>query len=384
MEHTMPPRHSLTEQERIVLDIIMDNPFASQKDLAERCGMTRPTLATHIGQLTRKGYLLGRAYVAATRAPIVCIGGAAIDRKFCLFSPLVPGTSNPATGYTGFGGVARNVCENLARLGQATALVSIVGDDLPGHALADHMKSCGVDTSRIQFAGNASTAEYIAILDDRHDLGVAVFDAVVFERLDIDYIRRCWPLIAAAGWLFVDCNVSVEVLAWLTRKAREGSFSLAVDTVSVPKAQRLRGQLDGVQVLFTNRDEALTLLDGTTTADTSAAIAAALVMQGVGTVIMTEGARGLTVADSSGVHALPAYRTDVVDVTGAGDALVAATLSALSENMDTVTACRHGLAAAALTVGSRESVCPGISHDALDTFMTTHACTQDQAKETVQ
>ncbi|MDT8871775.1 hypothetical protein RAA17_13335 [Komagataeibacter rhaeticus] len=36
------------------------------------------------------------------------------------------------------------------------------------------------------------------------------------------------------------------------------------------------------------------------------------------TVIMTEGARGLTVANASGVRALPAYRTNVVDVTGAG------------------------------------------------------------------
>ncbi|ATU73012.1 sugar kinase [Komagataeibacter rhaeticus] len=377
----MPPRHTLTEQERTVLDIIMENPFASQKDLAERCGMTRPTLATYIGQLTRKGYLLGRAYVAATRASIVCIGGAAIDRKFCLSSPLVTGTSNPATGYTGFGGVARNVCENLARLGQETTLITIVGDDLPGHALADHMKNCGVNTSRIQFAGNASTAEYIAILDDSHDLGIAVFDAAVFDRLDIDTIQRSWPLIAAAGWLFVDCNVSAEVLAWLAQKTREAGFSLAVDTVSVPKAERLRGQLGGVRVLFTNRDEALTLLEGST-ATTSAAIAMALVAQGVETVIMTEGARGLTVADASGVRALPAYRTNVVDVTGAGDALVAATLSALSENTDTVRACRQGLAAAALTVGCRESVCPGISHEQISTFMKTHAGTDSQAKET--
>ncbi|MDT8871777.1 winged helix-turn-helix domain-containing protein [Komagataeibacter rhaeticus] len=98
MEHAMPPRHTLTEQERTVLDIIMENPFASQKDLAERCGMTRPTLATYIGQLTRKGYLLGRAYVAATRASIVCIGGC--DRPEILpFLPLLPArpTPQPAT-----------------------------------------------------------------------------------------------------------------------------------------------------------------------------------------------------------------------------------------------------------------------------------------------
>ena len=47
---------------------------------------------------------------------VICIGGAAVDRKYRAVEALTPATSNPASGTTSFGGVARNVAENLANL----------------------------------------------------------------------------------------------------------------------------------------------------------------------------------------------------------------------------------------------------------------------------
>ncbi len=364
----MLPRHALSENERIILDMIVENPFASQKELAERCGLTRPTLATYIGQLTRKGFLLGRAYIVAEQGRCVCIGGAAIDRKFRLAGPMVQGTSNPAAGHTTFGGVARNVCENLVRLGQNTTLLSVVGDDPSGHALVGHMKNCGADTSRVMFAGNVPTAEYVAILDNDSDLGIGVFDASVSDFLDIAYLQRNASLIASAEWVFVDCNVSADVLSWLVQEAAQSPCRLAFDTVSVSKARRLRGHLPGVDVLFTNRDEALLLLDDAQNL-TVPELATALVRAGVTTAIITEGARGLTVADADGVRHIPAFSAKVVDVTGAGDALIAATLAALVEDAEIDTACRQGTAAAAMTIGCRESVCPDLDRETLASFM---------------
>ena len=60
---------------------------------------------------------------------VICIGGAAVDRKYRAAERLIPETSNPARGVTAFGGVARNVAENLANLGVPVAIVSAVGDD---------------------------------------------------------------------------------------------------------------------------------------------------------------------------------------------------------------------------------------------------------------
>ena len=56
----------------------------------------------------------------------------------------------------------------------------------------------------------------------------------------------------------------------------------------------------------------------------------------------------------------------LVDITGAGDALAAAYLEARLRGVDPRKAGRRALAAAALTVGCAESVCPRLTPAALD------------------
>ncbi|TIW31830.1 MAG: winged helix-turn-helix transcriptional regulator, partial [Mesorhizobium sp.] len=103
----------LGAQERAVLDLIAANPFAGQQDIASALGIARSTVAAHIVQLVNKGYILGRGYVLPASKRMICIGGAVLDRKYHAKKDLIFGTSNPVDGYRSFGGVARNVAENL-------------------------------------------------------------------------------------------------------------------------------------------------------------------------------------------------------------------------------------------------------------------------------
>jgi pseudouridine kinase len=107
-------------------ELIRANPFISQLDLASQLGLSRSAVAGHIGGLIRERRLLGRAYVLPERRPVVCIGAANIDRKLRPAAALLMGTSNPARQEESFGGVARNIAENLARLGADVALVTAV------------------------------------------------------------------------------------------------------------------------------------------------------------------------------------------------------------------------------------------------------------------
>jgi pseudouridine kinase len=94
---------------------------------------------------------------------------------------------------------------------------------------------------------------------------------------------------------------------------------------------------------------------------------------GAAAVLLTRGADGAVVADRFGVHELPAVPAEVLDVTGAGDALVAGTLAALigtdfpadrgadgtdSASSDLLDAVRSGIRLAARTVASARSVLP--------------------------
>ncbi|HLE52835.1 MAG TPA: PfkB family carbohydrate kinase, partial [Anaerolineales bacterium] len=80
-------------------------------------------------------------------SPVLVIGGAGVDLVGRLTGELRAGTSNPANIRTSFGGVARNVAENLARLGRSVKLITAIGDDQLGERLLAQAASAGVDVS---------------------------------------------------------------------------------------------------------------------------------------------------------------------------------------------------------------------------------------------
>ena len=57
---------------------------------------------------------------------LFCIGAANVDRKFYVHKDLVAETSNPVTSTRSIGGVARNIAENLGRLGETVAFYLLV------------------------------------------------------------------------------------------------------------------------------------------------------------------------------------------------------------------------------------------------------------------
>lgn len=357
-----------SEQEQAVLDRIAADPFAGQQQIADALGLARPTVAAYIAQLTRKGYLLGRAYVLAEANRIVCLGGATVDRKYLSRRPLQAGTSNPVTSRRSFGGVARNVAETLSRLGAPSSLVSLVGDDENGRSLVRHLQASGVDATRVIAVSDYATAEYAAVLGPDNELAFGIADMEILDTMKVDDIQRAWPALAAASWVFADCNLPQPVLQWLLARRASARFSLAIDAVSARKAQHLPVDMRGVDVLFLNAAEAVAMLD--VPADTPPrALIAALQARGATAVVLTLGMAGLTVATGRSISSLSGLTVDVVDVTGAGDALIAGTLSRLIAGDRLADACRIGMLAAALTIESEESVHASMSPQLIESNM---------------
>jgi pseudouridine kinase len=351
----------LSPQERAVLDLITANPFVGQAEIADALGLARSTVAQHIVALGRKGRILGRGYVLATAGRIVTVGGAALDRKYVGRGPLVPETSNPVDGHRSFGGVARNVTENLARLGARVAFVTATGDDDTGRALLAHLRDLGVDTSAALAMPGAATAEYVAILEPDGKLTLGLADMAVLDTLTPAAVGRAAAQFAAATWVFADCNLPADTLADLRTRRIAGRYRLAVDAVSTPKVMKLGSALAGLDLLFLNLDEARALAN----LPRADAIEAArrLIALGAATVVLTLGSAGALVADAHGAVTLPAVAAHPVDVTGAGDALIAGTLADLAADtsLSAADAVRTGMLAAALTTESDLSVRPDLS-----------------------
>jgi pseudouridine kinase len=289
---------------------------------------------------------------------VVCIGGAAVDRKYRALATVRPGTSNPVTSERSFGGVARNVAENIARLGTRVSLVSIVGADDNGLALVSDLERLGIDTRHVTLSDAHATAEYVAVLQPDGELAVGLANMAIFDEITPALLRGIRPELGSA-WIFADCNLPSETLHDLIGLARRQAFMLAFDAVSTPKVMRLPRDLTGVGMFFLNLDEARTYLDRPEVSPQAAA--EALLARGAEQVVLTLGDKGLVAADSFGIATIAAFKAEIVDATGAGDALIAATLVAMLKDASLVEAVTLGTVAATLTVESPVSVRPDLS-----------------------
>jgi pseudouridine kinase len=356
-------RTDLGAQERAILELLTANPFAGQQEIASALGLARPTVAAHVAALIRKGRILGRGYVFPRAERIFCCGGATIDRKYCAPRDLVQGTSNPVTGHRSFGGVARNVAETLARLGVETSLMTIVGDDENGRSILRQLRDLGVDTTQVAVTAERMTAEYAAILAPDSNLVLGVADMAIFDLLGTADLDRVWSHLASASWVFADCNLPGDLIAALAARRPTARFRLAIDTVSTHKAERLPRDLSGIDLLFLNHDEALAYFAHTRRRRpaTPEAAARALCDAGARSVVLTRGAEGVLLASDGRITHRPAIAAEPVDVTGAGDAMIAVTLYRLLSGASLHDAAGSGLVMAAMTTESEATVLPNLS-----------------------
>jgi pseudouridine kinase len=362
-----------------LLQLIRANPFISQQELATALGLSRPAVANYIAGLIRERKLLGRAYVLPDRRPVTCIGAANLDRKLRSLAGIALHTSNPARQSESFGGVARNIAENLAHLGTPVALLTATGKDSSGAALLAHAQSLGIDTGGTLQLADVASGTYTAVLDQDGEMVVALADMALYDRLDAAFIDSCQARIAASALVVADLNLPLATVEALIAQARRAEAPLVVVAVSEPKMARLPPDLAGVRLLILNRGELAARVGRTLVSETELDAAVAEVRaQGARDLIVTRGAEGVLYTRGSDIVRLYAHGADVVDVTGAGDAFAAAVCWSLLQDADDLElACRRGLKLSALTLGVAETVHPRIKPDSLADITNLNTNTQE-------
>ncbi|MDB5960739.1 MAG: pseudouridine-5-phosphate glycosidase [Massilia sp.] len=358
-----------TSKKDQLYEMIKANPFISQQELAVQLGLSRSAVAGYIAGLIRERRLLGRAYVLPGRRPVSCIGAANLDRKLRSLATLKMGTSNPARQDESFGGVARNIAENLARMGAPVALTTAVGDDSSGRALLAHAQSAGIDTSATLILAGTCSGTYTAVLDDHGEMLVALADMDLYDAITPAFLAEQSGHRALPALTVADLNLPLETIAALLLEAVRSAVPLVIVAVSQPKMARLPPDLTGLRLLILNQGELETRVGYPLRTDAEFAAACALVRsQGAQDVIVTRGGAGLFYTRRDGqLRQLAALDAAVVDVTGAGDAFAAAVCWSLLHGSDDLDlACRRGLKLSAMTLECEQTVCPWLGADSLD------------------
>ncbi|WP_394790465.1 PfkB family carbohydrate kinase [Rhodoferax sp.] len=281
---------------------------------------------------------------------LLAVGASNMDVVGHSAQAVVPGDSNPGHIRYAPGGVARNVAENLARLGHRTQLVSVVGDDIAGRSLLVATADAGVDMQACWVLPGETTSSYVSLHGPDGDMALAVNDMRIVASLTPERLAPLATTLAAAQALLLDCNLQEDALAWLC--THSGSTPVFVDTVSTHKCQRIAPWLHRVQLLKPNRLEAQALTGlPLQTPDQAPAVARWLHQHGVQQVVLSCGAQGVFWSEASGAqgwHAAPAG--PVANTSGAGDALMAGLMHGYALGHSLAQAVAFASACAALTL----------------------------------
>ncbi|MEW5961562.1 MAG: carbohydrate kinase family protein [Chloroflexota bacterium] len=301
-----------------------------------------------------------------TRPYVLVIGAAGIDSKGRSATPLTPNTSTPGTVRVSVGGTARNVADNLTRLGVRSVLLSALGSDGSGRRVLTNAAEVGINTDYLIISHDYHTAAYVAILDETGNLVMSVDDMEILSLITPQVINRRRGLIRNAAMIIIDSNLSEATIASLFKVAGRYQVPICADPASATLAPRLKPYLSTIYMITPNVTEAQ-VLSGQSIRDEDEALAAArkLVNIGVEIAIITLAEAGVVYATAGDSGHVPAVATELVDSTGASDALTATVVFGMLNDIPIDEAVRLGASAAALTLASPDSVCQELSLDLL-------------------
>ena len=255
------------------------------------------------------------------------------------------------------GGVAMNIAAACRREGLRPILLTVLGRDAEGRALADACAAMGLVTDHVTWADDLRTDRYMAIEAD-DGLVAAVADAAALEEAGARILAplsdgalasasRPW-----AGLVALDGNLTEALLAEIARSPLFSAADLRLAPASPGKAARLAPLLAHPRAtVYLNRVEA-GLLCGALFADAADA-ARALVARGARRVLVTDGAAAMAEARADGtLLSMAPPPVAVCRVTGAGDCFMASHIAAEAAGLSGAAALEEALAATALYVSS--------------------------------
>lgn len=290
-----------------------------------------------VGDLFLDEYIVGRATRLSREAPIPVL-------EFVRREQRPGGAANPA--------------HNVAALGGLAEVVGVVGDDEAGRQLLGLLQQIGVGTSGVVVDGQRPTTTKLRIMAE----GSLLFPQQLarVDRLDrrpiadeiaaslIATLRRAVP--TADALLISDYKsgvISPAVLAECRELARRHSVLATVDS---------QGELDkfaGFTLVRANQaDTEASLRRRLDSEDDFRQAGEQLLAElGAEAVLIGRGAEGMSLASRQGYAHIPAAnRSEVYDVTGAGDTVIAVVTLALAAGASPLEAAELANVAAGLVV----------------------------------
>lgn len=266
-----------------------------------------------------------------------------------------------------FGGVCRNIAENLARVGVNTQFISTLGDDENGKSILEHSRKLGYNMENSLFLEGESTPTYLAILNHQGEMESAVVDMESLNKMDEAFVDGKHEVFENAEYTSVDSDNPI-LLEYILKKY-QGKSKFILDPVSAKKAKKIRHLVKYFHTIKPNRFETEALCGfKIETNDDLRKAGRFFIEQGVKNVFISLDADGIYYITSEGEEGTLACcePIDVKNVTGAGDSFVAGIGYGYMNNLNIKDTLKYSVAMSIITITHEETINPKMSHELVE------------------
>ncbi len=265
------------------------------------------------------------------------------------------------------GGKGANQAVAAARVGATTSMIGRLGDDAAAVSLRGVLRADSVDDLFVGPCKHDPTGTALIVVADSGENTIVVVPGAndKLRNVHIDDAVAA-GVIAIGDVVLAQLEVPGEVVTHAMRRAKEVGAHTILN--AAPALMLSAELLRLVDVLIVNETELLLVTD---TADRETALNHLGSL--VPTVVVTLGSAGAVISSTSGQTAIAAYRVEVVDTTGAGDAFCGAMAASLAERRPIEEAARFANAAAALACTRLGAQSGLATRSEVDTFVAGNA-----------
>ncbi len=272
---------------------------------------------------------------------VVVFGSINLDLIAQVARMPLPGETLAGTSFsTSPGGKGANQALAARRAGANVRMFGAVGRDAFAASALANMEAGGVDLAGVVDL-DRSTGVALIHIDTRGENTITV---VAGANGDARAAQVPDDALGPDATLVFQLEVPLGEIEALVRRARSSRIILNA-APAVPLSDALLHQLS---VLVVNETEAAAMSEALKIASEPEAFARAVAAQFHCTVVVTLGSRGALAVHADEFLEISAPRTQVVDTTGAGDALVGALAAALDRGASLRVALAEGVAAGSL------------------------------------
>jgi ribokinase len=246
------------------------------------------------------------------------------------------------------GGKGANQAVAAARMGGVVTLVSKIGNDLFGKQLLNLFQSENIYTGFVFSDPDLPSGVALITVDAKGENCIVVASGAnsSLSPLDVDIARG---ELVSNSLVLMQLEIPLETVDYVASIAHEKHIRVILNPA--PAKELPEALLKKVDIIVPNQSEA-EFLTGIPVTDLESARVAASAIQakGVGTVIITMGAKGALVLEKDVFQFIKAQQVEAVDTTAAGDVFCGAFCVGLSEGNSVHDAVRLASQAAAISV----------------------------------